>query len=148
MAFLVCYSQSPPDDHAREKALYLDQQCYELIFAHCRAPGGRYPILREIAMLGYKAPTLVVAGNRSNHLEQELIELQQFGLSHAQLDEFRVACREAVKRECALTISGDMYPELGGDITRRRRIRWWQVLLIIVLWRFLIAVAVSYFLNQ
>ena len=32
MAFLVCYSWSPSDDHAKNKAIYLDQKFYDLIW--------------------------------------------------------------------------------------------------------------------
>ena len=49
MAFLVCYSRYPPDDHTRDRAIYLDQRFYESIFEHCRSEGGPYTVLREIA---------------------------------------------------------------------------------------------------
>jgi hypothetical protein len=58
VAFLVCYSKSPPDDHARNKAIYLNQRFYVLIFKYCRCDYGPYNILREIASLKYKGPTL------------------------------------------------------------------------------------------
>src|SRR5688572_11162529 len=59
MAFLVCYSSSL-DDHTRNTAIYLDQAFYELIFAHCASDPGRYAVLRKIALLRYKSPTIMI----------------------------------------------------------------------------------------
>jgi hypothetical protein len=108
MAFLVCYSSSPPDDHPSKKAIYLDQRFYELIFAHRT----RYVILQEIASLRYKSPTLVVGQDQLELLDQELTGFEETGMSHPQIREFRSACAKAKTDGCALTISGDMYPEL------------------------------------
>ena len=41
MAFVVCYSWSPPDDHTRHGAIYLDQRFYELIYDRCRSESGQ-----------------------------------------------------------------------------------------------------------
>ena len=112
MAFLVCYSWSPPEDHSRDRAIYLDQNFYELIFKHCRAERGPYMVLREIALLKYKSPTLIVIGDRLTVLDQELEKFEASGLSHPQIAEFRQVCNRAKSDGCALTISGDMYPEL------------------------------------
>jgi hypothetical protein len=112
MAFLVCYSWSPPDDHAERKAVYLDQRFYELLFEHCRSDRGPYSLLREIALLRYKSPTLVIGRERLDLLDQELVSFVASGLSHDQVEEFRSVCAKAKKDGCALTISGDMYPEL------------------------------------
>ncbi len=115
MAFLVCFSRSPPDDHARDRrnvAVYLDQRFYELIFTHCRSELAPYTILREIAGLRYKSPTLIVDGDRIESLDGELATFEESGQSHPQIAEFKRVCDEAKGAECALTISGDMYPEL------------------------------------
>jgi hypothetical protein len=112
MAFLVCYSYSPPADHTRNKAIYIDQQFYELIFRHCRSIGGQFPILGEIAALRYKSPTLVVSADRLNLLDRELAAFEESGFSHPQIAAFRRTCRKAQADGCALTISGDMHPEL------------------------------------
>ena len=56
MAFLVCYSSTPPDDHTRNKAVYLNQRFYALIFEHCRDEHGRYVVLRDIASLKIQEP--------------------------------------------------------------------------------------------
>jgi hypothetical protein len=112
MAFLVCYSSFPPDDHTRNKAIYLNQGFYELIFAHCRSDGCPYAILREIASLRYKSPTLVVSQKRLGLLAQELVDLEASGRSHPQIAEFRQVCAKAKAEGYSLTISGDMYPEL------------------------------------
>jgi hypothetical protein len=113
MAFLVCYSQVPPDDHARNRAIYLDQKFYELIFENCQSERGPYVVLREMASLRYKSPTLVVSGERLDLLDQELATLVVRGVSPSQTAEFRQVCGKAKEAGCALTISGDMYPELN-----------------------------------
>lgn len=112
MAFLVCYSWSPPDDHTRNRAIYLNQQFYELIFKNCRSEHGSYIVLRDIALLKYKSPRLVVSGDRLTLLDRELMSLEASGVSHPQIGEFRQVCAKATTDECALTVSGDMYPEL------------------------------------
>ena len=112
MAFMVCYSWSPPDDHTRHGAIYLNQQFYELIFENCRSEHGPYVVLREIALLRYKSPTLVISGDRLALLDQELLHLEESGASHSQIAGLRQVCAKAILDGCALTISGDMYPEL------------------------------------
>lgn len=112
MAFLVCYSRRPPEDHTRHQAIYLDQKFYELIFSCCRDERGPYEILREIASMRYKSPTLVVREDRLDLLQRELETLSTSGHSHHQISEFRRVCHNARAAECALAIGGDMYPEL------------------------------------
>ena len=112
MAFLVCYSWSPPDDHTRHRAIYLDQRFYELIWQNCRSEREPYTLLREIALLRYKSPTLVVGGDRLTQLDQDLVQLAESGVSHPQIAALREVCAKAVADGCAITVSGDMYPEL------------------------------------
>ena len=111
MAFLVCYSSSL-DDHARDKAVYLDQAFYELIFAHCASDRGDYAVLREIALLRYKSPTIIVGQERLGLLADELATLAASGVSHPQIAELSQVCARAQTDGCGLTISGDMFPEL------------------------------------
>jgi hypothetical protein len=67
MAFLVCYSKSASgDDHPGDRAIYLDQRFYELIYTSCRTEHGLYSVLREIASLKYKSPTLVISDHTSD----------------------------------------------------------------------------------
>ncbi len=112
MAFLVCYSRCPSGDHTRDRAIYLDQRFYELIFVNCRVEGGPFTVLREIATLRYKSPILIVDGNRLELLDRELADFEALGHSHPQIAKFRQVCGEPQAIPCALTISGDMYPEL------------------------------------
>ena len=112
MAFLVCYSWSPPDDHTRHRAIYLDQRFYKLIYRNCRSESGSSTVLREIALLRYKSPTFVVGGPRLTQLDQDLVRLAESGESHPQTARFREVCAKSVSDGCALTVSGDMYPEL------------------------------------
>jgi hypothetical protein len=115
MAFVVCYSWSPPEDHTRHGAIYLDQQFYELIYSRCRSQGCPYSVLREIALLKYKSPTLVVSGERLALLDQDLKRLAESGASHSQTAVLRQVCAKAIADGCALTVSGDMYPELWRE---------------------------------
>ncbi len=112
MAFLVCFSWSPPDDHAQHRAIYLDQTFYESIWRECRVDDDPYTVLREIALLQYKSPTLVVAADRLPQLERELVRLEKSGVSHPQIADFRAVCAKAIADGCVITVSGDMYPEL------------------------------------
>jgi hypothetical protein len=112
MAFLVCYSRSAPDDHTRQKAIYLDQGFYEMIFQQCMMERSHYANLSVVASLRYKSPLLLVAGDNLDSLAKELVHLEGAGHSHPQLAEFRQACAKAKADGCSLSISGDMYPEL------------------------------------
>lgn len=112
MAYVVCYSWFPPEDHTKNGAIYLEQRFYELIFKHCRDQAGPFVILREIALLKYKSPTLVVNGEQIRQLHQELAMLAGSQICHPQIAELRQVCNNALSEGCALTISGDMYPEL------------------------------------
>ena len=112
MAFLVCYSSSPPEDHTQKRAIYLDQQFYELILAHCRSGHGPNGVLREIVSLRYKSPVIVIAAERLGLLDQELAGLETSEHKHAQIADFRRVCARAEAVGCALTVSADMYPEL------------------------------------
>ncbi len=112
MAFLVCYSQKPPDDHPSQVAIYLDQSFYEMIFSHFRSAESRYSIMRDIALLRYKSPTLVVPNTSLQSLNKELACLAKDGLKHSQISGFQTVVLNALNSESSLTISGDMYPVL------------------------------------
>lgn len=131
MAFLVCYSQSPPSDHAKNRAIYLNQQFYELIFRTCRHAASDFEILRDISLLRYKSPVLVVGLESLNTLVAEIDLLGDSRRSHKQIGEFRQVCETAREQQLSLTISGDMYPELDPNQTPRdslwtRIINWKQ----------------------
>lgn len=112
MAFLVCYSTNPPKDHTRDRAIYLDQSFYKLIYEHCRGLEAGYATLGTIAALRYKSPTLVVNPDSLKILACELNRLSDNGHLHSQIPDLCVVVDTALKRNCSLTISGDMYPEL------------------------------------
>jgi hypothetical protein len=112
MAFLVCYSEHPPDDHCVRRALYLDQEFYRLIFQTCRLEASLYPCLVKVASLRYKSPTLVIERHQLAELGSELVLLESSGHPHPQIADLRQVIVDAVAGGCALTISGDMYPEL------------------------------------
>ena len=112
MAFLVCYSHDPPHDHPTNRAIYLDQSFYEMIFRECRRPDSDYVILKEIASLRYKSPTLVLSQESLEILQSELDRLDAHEYFHSRIAEFKIVIGTAINRNCSLTISGDMYREL------------------------------------
>ena len=71
MAFLVSYSQTL-SDHATNRAIYLDDKFYKLIFRKCRKESARFTVLGEIALLRYKSPKIMLGNDRIEHLIQEL----------------------------------------------------------------------------
>jgi hypothetical protein len=110
MAFLVCYSRNPPFDHCKSEAIYLDQGFYELIWSVCRVAQPPYLILGKVACLRYKSPVLPVPLAELSTLDQELVRLGES--SHEQIVDLRTTCWLAAAQGLALTVSGDMYPEL------------------------------------
>jgi hypothetical protein len=112
MAFLVCYSRYPPEYHTEDRAIYLDQAFYQMIFEQCRNVDCGYTILRDIALLRYKSPTLVVPTERLETLHNELTRLARNGACDPQLSAFQQIVDNALNSARSLTISGDMYPEL------------------------------------
>jgi hypothetical protein len=113
MAFLVCCSENPPHDHVANKAIYLDQSFYELVFSRCHGEQGSFRTLGQIASLGYKSPVFVVSREQLPALVSELQQLASSGLFHLLLSELCAVCVSAQSKGYALTISADMYPELG-----------------------------------
>jgi hypothetical protein len=112
MAFLVCYSRTAPDDHCRERAIYLDQKFYEIVFQHCLKERSTFAVLSVVASLRYKSPLLVIAGDDLDRLLRELGYLESTGNVHPQFADLRRVCAKAKADSCSLSISGDMYPEL------------------------------------
>jgi len=113
MAFLVCYSDSLAD-HANDKAIYLDQQFYEMIFRHCRGESSGFTLLRQISLLRYKSPAILISMEQLTALTAELEDLENANRKHPQIREFKTVCQDATRNDTNLTISGDMYPELDG----------------------------------
>ena len=111
MAILVCYSESL-EDHAHDRAIYLDHAFYKLIFKHCRNSEKEFPVLKLISGLRYKSPAILISAERIKQLEIELNLLAERNHAHLQLNEFKNVCQNAIDRKTSLTVSGDMYPEL------------------------------------
>lgn len=118
MALLVCYSDSLAD-HPQDKAIYLDQQFYGMIFHHCRGESSGFDLLRQIALLRYKSPTILLPAEQLPALAAELDVLEHDNRKHSQLRAFKTVCRNAVQNGINLTISGDMHPELDDNSPRR-----------------------------
>lgn len=64
------------------------------------------------AEVQYKSPTLIVSRGQLVRLDQDLPRLSGSGASHPQIAALREVVARAVTDGCALTVSGDMYPEL------------------------------------
>ncbi len=110
MALLVCLSNSLLD-HTNDRAIYLDQHFYELIFHQCREESSAFTLLRRIAMLRYKSPTILIPQEELGALIDELEHLANKH-RHCQIGEFCKVCRSAMRSDKNLTVSGDMHPEL------------------------------------
>ncbi len=111
MAFLVCYSTNPPHDHPGKKAIYLEQEFYALIVDRCLAPNAGFAVLSQIAALKDKSPTPPIQSEEIPGLKEDLDHLAH-SADHPQIQELKTVCETALTRDCALTVSGDMYPEL------------------------------------
>jgi hypothetical protein len=83
-----------------------------MIFEQCRNADCGYSILRDIALLRYKSPTLVVPTESLAKLYNELTRIARNGDCHPQLSDFKQVVDTALNSAHSLTISGDMYPEL------------------------------------
>ena len=111
MAFLVSYSGSL-SDHTTNRAIYLDDKFYKLIFRKCCKESAQFAVLREIAMLRYKSPTIMLEKDRIEHLIQELEHLEHANCKHDQIPQLRNVCLQAIETSNNLTISADMHREL------------------------------------
>jgi hypothetical protein len=108
MAILVRYAGNEHD-----RAIYLSQRFYQRIHRKASKERSGYTVLREIALLKYKSPTMIVGGERLENLITDLKKLEGailFGKQEA--TDFLAVCEKASANGQALWISGDMYPEL------------------------------------
>ena len=96
----------------KEGAIYLDQPFYELVFRYCRQANSGFSVLRDIALLRFKSPTLVIVGDQLKRLIEDLDQRERLNHRHPHIEGFKTACKTAINKNCALTVSGDMYPEL------------------------------------
>ena len=120
MAFLVCYSETLAD-HANNKAIYLEQSFYELIFKRCRSSEAEYPVLSVILNLRYKSPAILISAGQITQLSNDLKRLIEDGKHHPQIDDFTSVCRNASSKKTNLTVSGDMFPELEPGLIGKLR---------------------------
>jgi hypothetical protein len=113
MAFLVCFSRKL-EDHAQIRAAYLPQTFYELIFTTCLSDDAEFDVLRDIARLRYKSPSILIGADRLVRLLEELDRLREAVGGRDGISDLSQAAEQAISDGCSLTISGDMYPELGA----------------------------------
>lgn len=107
MAILVRYAG---DEVGR--AIYLSQGFYRRIHRKARKGRSGYTVLREIALLKYKSPTITVGGDRLGQLVADLKKLRGATIfGRKEIADFLAVCEKAVENGQALWVSGDMYPE-------------------------------------
>jgi hypothetical protein len=108
MAFLVRYAVNE-----LERAIYLSQRFYRLIHRKAGKEGSGYAVLREIALLKYKSPTMTVGGDRLTQLVADLNKLREATIfGRKEVSSFLAICEKAVVNGQALWVSGDMAKEL------------------------------------
>ncbi|HZF00123.1 MAG TPA: hypothetical protein VE981_24145 [Planctomycetota bacterium] len=108
MAILVRYERNE-----LERAIYLSQSFYRLIHRKARQEGSGYSVLRDVALLKYKSPTLTIGGDRLGQLVTDLQKLSGATiLGRKEVSDFLAICEKAAANGQALWVSGDMYPEL------------------------------------
>lgn len=103
MAFLVCFKKSDCEFSWRDKAIYLDQKFYEMIFnqgydADC--------ILKRISRLNYDGE-LEVEYDQLAKLKAELLKLGENN-NHGQISEFIDIVNKSLESSYSLMIAGDM----------------------------------------
>ena len=116
MAFLVCYVSDGVVDWS-DKAAYLDQKFYELLYKARRklAPDG---VLAEIAELKY-GEEIVLSQPRLHEAREELARFSRyrfFRLRYSSYSQFKAlgdSIRAAIEEGAELSIAGDMHPEIG-----------------------------------
>lgn len=94
-------------------AIYLSRRFYRQIFRKTRKEGSGYTVLRDIALLKYKSPTMTVGGDLLVNLICDLLKLMgESFCNKKEIADFHVVCVKALAKGQALWVSGDMYPEL------------------------------------
>jgi len=106
MAFLICFKKPGTTVDYTDKALYLQQDFYELIFSQCI----ERHVLGRIAKLGY-GDAIELGCVELEKLKDELAQLTQKGQNEAAV-EFIQTIDESLSAGNSLVISGDMYPVL------------------------------------
>ena len=110
MALLVCYSRMSSEDDLKLKAAYLSQGFYEFIFHKCSAV--KFPNLSAIGALGYGGDIEI----QVSELQSLMSELQMLNKpkqsSCGDIESFKTAIAEAIRKGCGLKIVGDMHPVL------------------------------------
>lgn len=108
MAILVRYAGNEV-----ERAIYLSPRFYRLIHRKARKEESGYIVLRDIALLKYKSPTMTVGGDRLAQLITDLKKLRGSAIfGRKEVSDFLAVCEKASTNGQALWVSGDMAKEL------------------------------------
>lgn len=112
MALLVCFHDAGSAVNWSNKAIYLDQGFYELLFDYYKGHRNESP-LKGMVAIGYDEE-FIIAGSQIEESLTELARIASEGkVQHPQLQSLRNVLREAASRNCQLAIAGDMYPDLS-----------------------------------
>ncbi len=114
MALLVCFCEKGSEVDWRNKAIYLDQRFYGLLFDYYRKRESD-SALKAMVALGYGDEYVIPLDRLSEPLD-ELRHIASEGvLPHPQVDALASVFIEAASRKLDLAISGDMYPDLSRE---------------------------------
>ena len=105
MAFLVAYKRNGKEVDWKDKAIYLDQNFYEMIMSSDMTKDDN-PVLEKFASMGYGDEYHLTIADLAL-LHQELEHLQGGGT-----EEFKELVVEVLSQDLELAISGDMHPVL------------------------------------
>lgn len=112
MALLVCFREPGSRVNWANKAIYLDQSLYEMLFAHYRRKTGGSP-LKKLVSIGCD-DEVFFAEPQIKGLLEELLRVAATGdVVHPQVSLLCSVLREAVARRCELAVAGDMHPDLS-----------------------------------
>ncbi|MEM1058068.1 MAG: hypothetical protein AAGK14_02365 [Verrucomicrobiota bacterium] len=113
MALLVCFLEKKDESiDWSKKAIYLDQNFYEMVFRYYEHTDRRSP-LREMVSIDYDGEYVM----SKSKLKEALAELdflrREIAVEHSQIVLFSDVLRMAMSKNCDLVIGGDMYPDLS-----------------------------------
>jgi hypothetical protein len=112
MALNVCFHDRGRAVDWSKKAIYLDQEFYELLYRHYERRESR-SLLKAMVAIGYEDEFIIAA----DQVEGALRDLERIsdgvGAPHPQFHALGDVLREAATRKCGIAVAGDMYPDLS-----------------------------------
>jgi len=106
MAFLVCFKKSDCTFDWRDKAIYLDQEFYKLIYYN----RDKSRILDSVSKLGYD-DEMEIENSELNELKRELVKLDPLN-RYPKIKSLLEVIDVSISSKYNLMIAGDMHPVL------------------------------------